>query len=221
MASSGTQSWDSHVFISGALFLSGGAVIRVNRNLSVAGRVDITNGSALYLDDDAQMNVHGALMVSSGGQLHFYVTNRFSYNASQCVDASTGIFHVYGVSLGLTVRFPISCVLSYPGTIIAHTNDPCVVASITYNASGITTVYSGSSTQGCAAMEPTTTTTMPPWVAPAKAPAKAPATSNPPPKATTHAPSISRTGPEPDNGANGKELSLGFVALILLLLALK
>jgi hypothetical protein len=214
MISGGSQTWESFVFISGNMVMDNGAVVIANRNVSVSGRVDIMNNAAFHVGVNGHLQVGAALMLSSGGQLHFYASNTYSYNVTQCIDAAGGVFHVWGVTNGMAIFFPTNCIITYPGSIVAHTVDPCVAATITYTATGVNTVYSSTGAQGCPAnVNPPAN---PPANQPANPPANTPGTTNAPAKQSNPPGSV----PNPDNGGvSPKEVSTGLVALSFLLLA--
>jgi len=207
----GSQTWESHVFGSGNMVLDHGAIVMANRNVSISGRVDIMNAAQLHLDNDAHLKIGAALMLSTGGQLHFFATNPLSYNITQCIDAANGAFHVWGVTNGMTVSFPTNCIITYPGSIVAHTDDPCVAATITYSSTGVRTTYSSTGAQGCTALTPPAVVT--------------PGTTNSPngvnnPNGVNRPPGNNQTIPNPDNGGvSAQEVSIGLVALSVLLLA--
>jgi len=201
----GTQTWESHVFVSGNAVLDNGAIVNANRNLSISGRLDIMNSAQLRLDNDAHLKVGAALMLSSGGQLHIRANNPNSYNVTQCIDAAGGAFHVWGITNGQSFTFPTNCIISYPGSIVAHSDDPCLRATITYSATGTRVTYASTGEVGC----PPINNNNPPAAAPG-----------------TTAPSEAVTGPvggnnpNPDNGGvSAQEVSIGLVALSVLLIA--
>jgi len=186
--------------------MDNGAIVMANRNLSISGRLDIMNSAQLRLDSDAHLKVGAALMLSSGGQLHMQASNPHSYNITQCIDAAGGAFHVWGITNGQTFTFPTNCIISYPGSIVAHSDDACLVATITYSATGTRVTYASTGAQGC----PPINNNNPPAAAPG----------------TTTAPSTEVTGPlggnnpNPDNGGvSAQEVSIGLVALSVLLIA--
>jgi len=215
------QVWESHVFISGNMVMDQGAIATGNRNVSISGRLDIMNGAQFHIGANGHLKVGAALMLSSGGQFHFYATDTDSYNVTQCIDAAGGVFHVWGITNGMLVNFPTNCIITYPGSIVGHSDDPCVNAAITYTASGVHTTYTSTGAQGCVAINPPAVATPAGTNAPAKAPATAPANTpaNGSPNTVTAPKTSNGTIPNPENGVSAQEVSIGLVALSLLLLA--
>jgi len=200
----GTQTWESHVFVSGNTMMGEGAILNVNRNWSISGRLDITNGAQLHLDNDAHVKIGAALMLSSGGQLHLQASNPAPYNVTQCIDAAGGAFHVWGLTNGMTYNFPTNCIISYPGSIVGHSTDPCFAPTITYSSTGTRVTYASTGAQGCAPIN--------------NPPAIVPGTTAP--SNDVSGPTGSNTNPNPDNGGvSAQEVSLGLVALSVLLIA--
>jgi len=214
-----TQVWESHVFISGNMVMDSGAIVTANRNVSISGRLEIMNAAQFHIGLNGHLKVGAALMLSSGGQFHFYVTDTDSYNITQCIDAAGGVFHVWGITNGMTITFPTNCITTYPGSIVAHPDDPCVTATITYSSTGVHTTYGSTAAQGCVANNPPAVTpgTIAPATAPATAPAYAPANGSP--NGITAPSTTTGNVPNPENGVSAQEVSIALVALSVLLLA--